>query len=276
MGTTGLVLFIVALALETAALATFLGLWLRGRRRQRVLEGDLAKALAGTGRKPRSRRLVPTPDEAVKAVWETVDRVREKGFGGALRSSIDDLAGWAQVERPKLVELAGPDGSVAILFSDIEGSTELNERLGDKEWVRLLARHDAAVRSAIERHGGHVIKTQGDGFMAAFASPEQAVRSAVAVQRAFESGRRKGKAAVLVRIGIHMGDVVHRDNDIFGRNVAQAARVAALATGGEILVSGAVAEAVEECEDIALAEPREVTLKGFSGEHQVSSVDWAA
>ena len=186
--------------------------------------------------------MVPTPDEAVKAVWETVDRVREKGFGGAIRSSIDDLAGWAQVERPALVRLAGADGSVAIFFSDIEGSTELNERLGDKEWVRLLARHDAAVRSAIERHEGQVVKTQGDGFMAAFGSPEQAVRSAIAIQQAFDRGRRKDPAAVLVRIGIHYGDVVHRDNDIFGRNVAHAARVAALAEGGEILVSETVAD----------------------------------
>ena len=276
MGTTGLVLFVVALALETAALLTVGTLWLRGRRRQRVLEGDLARALAGTGRRPRPRRLVPTPDEAVKAVWETVDRVREKGLGGAIRSSIDDLAGWAQVERPALVSIAGPDGRMAIFFSDIEGSTELNERLGDREWVRLLARHDAAVRSAISRHDGHVVKTQGDGFMAAFGTPEQAVRCAVAVQEAFERGRRKGKATVLIRIGIHHGDVVHRDNDIFGRNVAQAARVAALAEGGQILVSQAVADAVADCEDIALTEPREVELKGLAGEHLVSEVEWRA
>ena len=219
---------------------------------------------------------MPTADEAVKAVWETVDRVREKGFGGAIRSSIDDLAGWAQVERPALMQLAGADGSVAILFSDIEGSTELNERLGDKEWVKLLARHDAAIRSAITRHDGQVVKTQGDGFMAAFGAPEQAVRSAVAMQRAFERGSRKGKAAVLIRIGIHHGDVVHRDNDIFGRNVAQAARVAALAAGGEILVSEAVAVAVSECEDLVLTDPREVQLKGLAGDHVVSTVDWAA
>ncbi len=165
---------------------------------------------------------------------------------------------------------------MAIFFSDIEGSTELNERLGDREWVRLLARHDAAVRSAIQRYGGHVVKTQGDGFMAAFGAPEQAVRSAIAVQRAFERGRASGKSTVLIRIGIHHGDVVHRDNDIFGRNVAQAARVAALADGDEILVSSAVAEAVAHCDDIALAEPREVRLKGLAGEHQVAAVEWAA
>jgi class 3 adenylate cyclase len=276
VGTTALVLMVIALALETGLLLTVGSLWLVGRRTQRRLRSELQEARSPRATRRAPRRLVPTPDEAVKAVWETVDRVREKGFGGAIRSSIDDLAGWAQVERPALVRLAGPDGSVAILFSDIEGSTELNERLGDKEWVRLLARHDAAVRSAIERHEGQVVKTQGDGFMAAFGSPEQAVRSAIAIQRAFDRGHRMSRAAVLVRIGIHHGDVVHRDNDIFGRNVAHAARVAALAQGGEILVSDAVASAIEECTDIALAEPREVQLKGLAGEHLVSAVEWAA
>ena len=275
MDTTALVLFVVALAAESALLVVVLVLWLRGRRVRRLLQEDLSRALDRTGRSRRPRRLVPTPDEAVKAVWETVDRVREQGFGGAIRSSIDDLAGWAQVERPALVRLAGADGRVAIFFSDIQGSTELNERLGDKDWVRLLARHDAVVRSAIDRHEGQVVKTQGDGFMAAFASPEHAVRSAISIQQAFDRGRRKDPAAVLVRIGIHYGDVVHRDNDIFGRNVAHAARVAALATGGEILVSDTVASALEGCEDIALAEPREVHLKGLAGDHYVAAVDLA-
>ncbi len=275
MGTTALVLFVVALALETGLLVTVGALWLAGRRTQRRLRSELEQASSPRpGRRP-PRRLVPTPDEAVKAVWETVERVREKGFGGALRSSIDDLAGWAQVERPALVRLAGADGQVAIFFSDIEGSTELNERLGDKDWVRLLARHDSSVRSAIERHDGQVVKTQGDGFMAAFGSPEQAVRCAISIQQAFDGGRRKDKAAaVLVRIGIHYGDVVHRDNDIFGRNVAHAARVAALAEGGEILVSEPVAETLGDCDDITLAEPREVRLKGLAGEHVVSAVEW--
>ena len=81
---------------------------------------------------------------------------------------------------------------------------------------------------------------------------------------------------MLVRVGIHHGDVVHRDNDIFGRNVAHAARVAALAEGAEILVSETVAEAVEQRPDIALSEPREVTLKGLAGEHSVCAVEWAA
>lgn len=274
MGTTGVALLVVAVCVEAALVASFLTLWLATRRRLGRTRQELAAVRDRSGRTRRPRRLVPKPDEAVKAVWETAVLVREKGLGGALRSSIEELAGWAQVERPALRQLAGSDGSVSILFSDIEGSTELNERLGDREWVRLLARHDAALRSAIERHGGHVVKTQGDGFMAAFARPEDAVRAAVAVQEAFEKGRRGGRAAVLIRIGIHHGDVVHRDNDIFGRNVAQAARVAALAEGGQILVSDTVAAALEDHPELHLRDEREVRLKGLSGSHLVAAIDW--
>jgi adenylate cyclase len=276
VGSTGITLFVVAVAVEGAAWITFLTLWLVSRQRHARTRQELAAALDATGRTRRPRRRLPAPDQAVKAVWETANLVRDKGFGGALRSSIEDLAGWAQVERPALVQLAGRDGRVAILFSDIEGSTELNERLGDKEWVRLLARHDAVLRSAIERHGGQVVKTQGDGFMAAFGEAEHAVRAAVAVQRAFEKGAAKGKAAVNVRIGVHQGDVVHRDNDIFGRNVAQAARVAGLADGGEILVSDTVAEALAAYDDLPLGPPRAVRLKGLAGEHLVTEVTWRA
>ncbi len=276
MDQTTLVLFIVAVSVQGALVLVLWGLLLKNRRTQRRLRAKLAALQDERGLRRRPKRLVPTPDEVMKGMFETASLVREKGWGGAFRSSVNDLAGWAQVEQPDLVRLAGPDGTMSILFSDIEGSTELNERLGDKQWVRLLARHDATVRSAVERHHGHVVKTQGDGFMVAFTEPVQAVRTAVAVQRAFDKGRRGGKATVLIRIGIHHGDVVHRDNDIFGRNVAQAARVAALADGGEILVSESVAEAVDEYDDIVLTEQREVQLKGLSGEHVVTVVDWAA
>lgn len=269
-------LWITAVSVEGALVVVLGSLWLASRRRVRLLRAKLEVARSTpTGKPP--RRLMPrTPEDFVKGVFETVDLVREKGVGGAIRTSIHDLAGWAQVERPDLVRIAGPDGSVAILFSDIEGSTELNEKLGDKQFVKLLQRHDTAVRSAIERHDGHVVKTQGDGFMAAFTTPEQAVRCAIAIQKAFDKRRRSGPGAIQIRIGIHYGDVVHRANDIFGRNVAQAARVAALAQGREILVSEAVATAVEDCDDVVLSEEREVQLKGLAGDHVVSVVDWAA
>lgn len=206
--------------------------------------------------------------EAVKTVWNTANLVRKEGIGAAVRSSIEDLADWAQVERPDLARLT-TSGKVVILFSDIEGSTALNERMGDRAWVRLLDRHDRLVRRYVERHAGHVVKSQGDGFMVAFAQPEEAVRCAMAIQRSL----RKRPSGIRVRIGIHLGSSVRRGDDLFGRNVAMAARVAGQADGGEILASRAVYDALETVDDIAFDDGREVALKGFSGTHRVYAVE---
>jgi adenylate cyclase len=208
--------------------------------------------------------------EAVKTMWHTANIIRKEGLGAAVRSSIEDLANWAEVERPDLARLA-PDGNVAILFSDIEESTELNERIGDRAFVRLIGSHDKLIRRHVKSHQGHVVKSQGDGFMVAFAEPEQAVRCGVDVQRAL----RKRPNGIRVRIGIHAGKSVRRGDDLFGRNVAMAARVAAEADGGQTLVSEAVRDGVNGRDDIAFDDGRDVELKGFSGKHRLYAVDVA-
>jgi adenylate cyclase len=204
--------------------------------------------------------------EAVEQVWQTANILRKDGLGAAVRSSIEDLADWAEVERPDLARLA-PSGRVTIVFSDIEESTALNERIGDRAWVRLISSHGKLVRTHVKQHSGHVVKSQGDGFMIAFAQPEQAVRCSVDVQRSL----RRRPNGIRVRIGIHMGKSVRRGDDLFGRNVAMAARVAAQADGGEILVSEVVREAVND-EDVAYDDGRDVELKGFSGSHRLHAV----
>jgi adenylate cyclase len=202
--------------------------------------------------------------EAVKNVWQTANILRTEGLGAAVRSSIEDLADWAEVERPDLARLA-PSGRLAILFSDIEESTALNERIGDRAWVRLIDRHDKLVRRHVKRHAGHVVKSQGDGFMIAFAQPEEAVRCSIDIQREL----LKRHNGIRVRIGIHAGKSVRRGDDLFGRNVAMAARVAAAADGGEVLVSQPVREAVGDHDGIAFDDGRDVELKGFSGTHRL-------
>ncbi|MCV7030290.1 adenylate/guanylate cyclase domain-containing protein [Mycobacterium sherrisii] len=213
--------------------------------------------------------------EAVKTVWNTANVMRKEGFGAAVRGSIEELADWAEVERPDLARVT-PDGRVVILFSDIEESTALNERIGDRAWVKLIAAHDKLVSGLVKRHCGHVVKSQGDGFMIAFARPEQAVRCGVDLQSALRGDeKRKRHTAIRVRIGIHMGRSVRRGDDLFGRNVALAARVAAQAVGGEILVSQPVRDALsdrDDCADVAFDDGRDVELKGFSGSHQLFAV----
>ena len=250
-------------AVEAVGLATLWVLLTRARR-----EADELRSRVDT-----RQQLITGGRDAVKTVWETANLIRKQGFGAAVRSSIEELADWAEVERPDLARLTR-DGNVVILFSDIEESTALNERMGDRAWVRLLERHDKLVRKLVDEHSGHVVKSQGDGFMVAFAQPEQAVGCSVAVQRAFAGqARRTSPNTIRVRIGIHMGKSVRRGDDLFGRNVAMAARVAAQADGGEVLISEPVRDAVG---DVEVGPPREVELKGFSGTHRLYPVDLAA
>ncbi|MGV0793310.1 adenylate/guanylate cyclase domain-containing protein [Mycolicibacterium sp. XJ1819] len=251
---------IAAYVLGAIAAAEAVALVVVGVRLRRALaeNADLRRRVDGRN------LLISGGREAVKTVWQTASILRKDGFEAAVRSSIEDLADWAEVERPDLAKLA-PSGKVAILFTDIEESTALNERIGDKAWVRLIGRHDKMVRRHVQTYSGHVVKSQGDGFMVAFAHPEQAVRCSAAVQRSL----RKRPNDIRVRIGIHMGKSVRRGDDLFGRNVAMAARVAGEADGGEVLVSEAVRDAVADQDDIAFDDGRDAELKGFSGTHRL-------
>ncbi len=267
MPTTEIVL-LAAVGLLAAALITFLVLFIVSRRQLGNVRRELAGLLAEQEDRRRRRRRGVAP-MAIKTVFQTADMIINKGLGATVRNSIEDLAGWAQVERPDLARLTA-DGRVVIVFSDIEGSTEANEAMGDRAWVRLLGKHNKLVQSRVEKHGGHVVKNQGDGFMIAFADPENAVRCSAEVQSALADAARW--EAIRVRIGVHMGTSVRRGEDLFGLDVAMAARVAGQADGGEILVSAPVAAAVGDLDDIALGSPREVELKGLRGTHSLYPV----
>lgn len=250
-----------------AAIITLTVLLIVSRRQLAAARAELERVREQQGRRRRRLGVAPL---AIKTVWQTADSLLNKGIGATVRNSIEDLAGWAQVERPDLARLTA-DGDVVIAFSDIEGSTELNEALGDREWVKVLERHNRLVTKCVTAHGGHVVKNQGDGFMIVFAAATQAVLCGIDIQRALENGADR-RRAMRVRIGIHLGSSVRRGDDLFGRNVAIAARVADQAGGGEILITDAVRTAIEDGAAIELGPPREVDLKGIRGSHQLFPV----
>jgi adenylate cyclase len=191
-----------------------------------------------------------------------------------VRDSLGSLSAWAVRERPDLHKVTGEDGTVTLMFTDIEGSTVLNERLGDDGWLEVLTAHDKLVRRCIRAQRGQVIKTLGDSFMAAFAHPDAAVASAVAVQQQVGGVEMPSNAAVRVRIGLHTGPAIARGRDLFGINVATAARVAAQARGGEILVTEDVATRLDG--SLRLGRPRKVALKGISDAPRLLAVHWEA
>lgn len=168
-----------------------------------------------------------------------------------------------------------PDGTVTILFSDIEGYTMLTERLGDLAAQEVLKAHNAIVRSELAENDGYEVKSQGDGFMVAFPSARKALACAIAIQRSMEKWSLEHPTeTVRVRMGLHTGEALLEDGDFTGRTVILASRIAAQADGGEILVSSVVKELTESIGQFDFDAGHEVVLKGLSQPYRVHSVLW--
>ncbi len=229
-------------------------------------------------------------------------RMRDQGIStitGDIYTSIAAVAESVERERPDIATHAAPDGTVTIMFSDIEDSTVLTERLGDQAWQDLLRKHNALIREQLHAYDGYEVKTMGDGFMVAFQSAKKGLDCAVAIQKAvatawptMDDGRLKmdettedppsivhppssppPAATIRVRIGLHAGEAIKDGDDFYGKNVILASRVAGKAVGGEILVSSLLRQLVESSVGASMfGEAREVELKGLVGTHTVYAV----
>lgn len=129
-----------------------------------------------------------------------------------------------------------PTGTVTFLFTDLEGSTRLWEE-HPEAMKAALARHDEILREAVTAHGGHVVKTTGDGIHAAFGAPGDALVAARDAQVALGGEQWDGIGTLRVRMGIHTGQAAVRDGDYYGTAVNRAARLMSVANGGQVVVS---------------------------------------
>jgi class 3 adenylate cyclase len=173
-----------------------------------------------------------------------------------------------------------PAASLAtILFTDVEGSTALTQRLGDAAAREVLREHERITREALRAYGGSEVKTMGDGFMASFSSATRALECAIAIQRNMEQGTGNMNA-VRVRIGLNAGEPIAEDDpegrgDLHGTAVITAARIASLASGGEILVSDVVRQLVAG-KGFLFSDRGDHALKGFEDPVRVYEVRWRA
>lgn len=149
--------------------------------------------------------------------------------------------------------------------------------MGDKQWYRILQWHNDLVEQRVAAHAGFIVKNQGDGFMITFNSSRRAIICAAEIQQALHRKAVDDPAnAVRIRIGMHTGEAIRQDSgDLFGRHVIIAARVGAMAAGGEVLVSSLVQQIASARGDLHFGEARTVELKGV-GEQQVYPVLWGA
>jgi class 3 adenylate cyclase/tetratricopeptide (TPR) repeat protein len=154
-----------------------------------------------------------------------------------------------------------------LLFTDVVGSTDLANRVGDAQCRILLGAHESVIRAEVAAHRGTEIKALGDGFMVAFEAPKEAVACAVAVQERLET-EAEGLA---VRMGLHAGEVTEEGGDLFGASVNAAARISARARGGQILISEAVLPAVAGLDAV---DRGLFWLKGFPDKWRLHEVLW--
>ena len=169
-----------------------------------------------------------------------------------------------------------PEGTVTLLFTDVEKSTDLRTSRGDETAHALLQAQTNLVRAQIGEHGGHEVKTMGDGFMVAFGSARSAVGCAVGIQRRLDEGNRARppEDRVRVRIGLNTGEVVRQDGDLFGEAVNAAARIMGKATGGQILVSETVRAVLGHGGDTELLDRGRFRMKGFPERWHLYEVLW--
>lgn len=167
------------------------------------------------------------------------------------------------------------EGTFTILFTDLEGSTDLRVRMGDAIANEIIQLHDDLVRSRLEIAGAVETKSLGDGFMALFTSANQAIQTAVAIQRAIEEhNQAQPDMSLSVRMGLNAGDVTQTAGDAHGTAVHAASRVADKAQGGQILVSQVVQELAGTLPDTRIVDRGLFWLKGFPDRWRLFEVLW--
>jgi class 3 adenylate cyclase len=190
----------------------------------------------------------------------------------AVLAAIDEFLGEGE-PAPAGAEPHAAGGFCTILFTDVEGSTALTERLGDAKARAVLRNHERIVREALRAHGGAEVKAMGDGFMASFSSATRALECAINVQRSFAQHNETAAESIRVRIGLNAGEPIAEEADLFGTAVIMAARIASQAQGGEILVSDVVRQLVSG-KGFLFADRGEVALRGFEDPVRLYEMRW--
>ncbi len=202
------------------------------------------------------------------------EKLRLQGaLGRDPESSIDlaDVAG-----PPLLAASLGRGGisDVTIVFTDIDESTPLTERLGDAAWVGLLRAHNAIVRAELVRFGGREIKTIGDAFMLAFESPVAALHFSASLQRALAARNTAAETPIRVAIGVHTGRAVNERGDFIGLDVVVASRLCSSCEPDEILATADVRDAVRAFTEFRFESRGTLALKGVSAPQAVFAISW--
>ncbi len=189
-------------------------------------------------------------------------------------TSIDVIASALEPIIPDLgSRLSSPDGAVTLMLSDIADAAAAAEQLGAERWEALLRDHRLLVEQLVGHHDGQIVRHESDGFLASFNSAHGGLHAAVELQRTF-AGSEGAAGSLALRVGLHSGFVMGGTQQLMGRNVVLAARIAGQARSGEILVSSNVKQYTESDPGIRFEDRGEFHFKGVHGEHELYAVAW--
>ena len=190
----------------------------------------------------------------------------------ALHSAIDEFLGEGEEAEP--VTLVAPGGLVTILFTDMESSTALTQRLGDAAAQEVRRAHNEIVRGALQSSGGSEIKHTGDGIMASFSTASAGLDAAIAIQRGVAAHKEKQPDSPLgVYVGLNAGEPIVEDDDLFGTSVDLAARICDRAEPGQILASDVVRQ-LAAGKDFLFSDLGATELRGFEDPVKLWEVRW--
>ena len=188
-------------------------------------------------------------------------------------TSIDVIASALEPVTPVLSRMSSPDGAVTLMLSDIADAGVATQELGPERWEQVLRDHRVLVERLVGGHDGQVVRFQDDGFLASFNSAHAGLHAAVELQRTFAAGPADQRS-LAIRVGLHSGFVMGNPEQLLGRNVVLASRIAAQAKGGEILVSSTAKEYTQTDPSFRFEEHGEYHFKGLLGEHVVYALRW--
>jgi class 3 adenylate cyclase len=188
-------------------------------------------------------------------------------------TSIDVIASALEPVTPMLSRMSSPDGAVTLMLSDIADAGAAAEQLGPERWQQLVRDHHLLVERLVASHDGQVMKFQDDGFLASFNSAHAGLHAGVELQRTFAAGPAEQRS-LAIRVGLHSGFVMSNPEQLMGRNVVLASRIAAQAKGGEILVSSTARDYTQADPSFRFEEHGEYHFKGLHGEHVVYALIW--
>ena len=220
-------------------------------------EGRLSGTLIATLR-TKGVSVTPSMKNTVEAI-----------VNGMMRPTVSSPAGGTQV-----ATMTG-EGTATIMFTDIVGSTAITERLGDKRARAVFKVHDDIIRRHTQANGGVEVKNMGDGFMLSFNSARKSVACGVGIQQELRQFNRDNPdVALLVRMGMSVGEPIREEQDMFGKSVILAARISGTAEARQILVCNIVHALMASTGEYSFNEIGEFELKGISERQRLFEVVW--